>query len=60
MLNFFVVETGMLLAGIALRNIPNVSIAEDIPPMWSSDLRSISLAVILLKAGLELDASVRR
>ena len=50
----------MLLAGIALRNIPNVSIAEDIPPMWSSDLRSISLAVILLKAGLELDASVRR
>jgi len=49
---------GMLIAGVALRNIPYINVAKDINPSWSSTLRSIALVVILLKAGLELDASV--
>ena len=48
----------MLIAGVALRNIPYINVAKDIDPSWSSALRSIALVVILLKAGLELDASV--
>ena len=45
----------MLLAGVALRNIPYVNVAKDIDPSWSSALRSLALTVILIKAGLELD-----
>ena len=49
---------GMLLAGFALRNIPGISFAADIEGSWSSTLRAIALSVILVKAGLELDAGV--
>lgn len=48
----------MLLAGVALRNIPYINVAKDIDPDWSSSLRSLALAIILIKAGLELDGSV--
>ena len=49
----------MLLAGFALRNIPIVNFAADIESYWSSTIRAIALSVILVKAGLELDATVR-
>nr|XP_002128513.1 sodium/hydrogen exchanger 9B2-like [Ciona intestinalis] len=49
---------GMLLAGFALRNIPGMDmVITAIQPSWSSTLRSLALTVILVKAGLELDAS---
>lgn len=48
---------GMLVAGIALRNIPVVTDAVYIDKDWSSSLRSIALAVILARAGLGLDGS---
>lgn len=48
----------MLIAGFCMRNIPVINVAKDIDPAWSSALRSIALTVILVKAGLELDASV--
>lgn len=48
---------GMLLAGFALANIPVINVAAYIHNEWSSALRSIALAVILVKAGLDLDAS---
>ncbi|XP_076802176.1 sodium/hydrogen exchanger 9B2-like [Clavelina lepadiformis] len=47
---------GMLLAGIALRNIPVINVASYIDTNWSATLRSVALTVILVKAGLELDA----
>ena len=50
----------MVLAGIALRNIPYINVAKDIDSEWSTALRSIALVVILVKAGLELDAKVSR
>ncbi|XP_039273607.2 sodium/hydrogen exchanger 9B2-like isoform X1 [Styela clava] len=48
---------GMLIAGFCLRNIPGINVAKYIDPNWSSALRSIALSIILVKAGLELDAS---
>ncbi|KAL4618216.1 mitochondrial sodium/hydrogen exchanger 9B2-like [Arapaima gigas] len=48
---------GMLLAGILLHNIPVVSDAVYVDVRWSAALRNISLAVILTRAGLGLDAA---
>ena len=49
----------MLLMGFALRNIPVVNDAVFIDFKWSASLRNIALAVILARAGLGLDPSVR-
>lgn len=51
---------GMLLAGFILRNIPVVTDAVYIDVRWSASLRNIALAVILVKAGLELDGKALR
>ncbi|XP_051982698.1 sodium/hydrogen exchanger 9B2-like [Xyrauchen texanus] len=51
---------GMLLAGFILRNIPVVTDAIYIDVRWSASLRNIALAVILVKAGLELDGKALR
>jgi len=48
----------MLLAGFALRNIPVINVVSAIDSAWSSALRSMALTIILIKAGLELDANV--
>ena len=46
---------GMLIVGFILRNVPKIDVAKDINPQWSSTLRSVALAVILLRSGLGLD-----
>ena len=48
---------GMLLVGILLRNTPyvNTIVTSGLDPAWSSVLRKVALAVILLRAGLGLD-----
>ncbi|KAI7810680.1 putative mitochondrial sodium/hydrogen exchanger 9B2 [Triplophysa rosa] len=51
---------GMLLAGFFLRNIPVVTDAVYIDVRWSASLRNVALAVILVKAGLELDGKALR
>ncbi|XP_051559988.1 sodium/hydrogen exchanger 9B2-like [Myxocyprinus asiaticus] len=51
---------GMLLAGFILRNIPVVTDAVYIDVRWSASLRNIALAIILVKAGLELDSKALR
>ncbi|XP_030835794.1 sodium/hydrogen exchanger 9B2 [Strongylocentrotus purpuratus] len=48
---------GMLVVGFMLRNIPVINVAEDISPTWSSSLRDMALVIILLQAGIGLDAS---
>lgn len=45
---------GMLLAGIAVRNVPG-DLLEALPERWSLVLRLIALTVILLRAGLGMD-----
>ncbi|XP_047135711.1 sodium/hydrogen exchanger 9B2 isoform X1 [Hydra vulgaris] len=57
LLNLFSVPPifGMLVVGFILRNVPNIDFAKDINPQWSSNLRSVALAVILLRSGLGLD-----
>ncbi|XP_033644443.1 sodium/hydrogen exchanger 9B2-like [Asterias rubens] len=47
---------GMLIVGFMLRNIPYINVATHIDKNWSSALRSVALVVILLRAGLGLDA----
>lgn len=54
-----VLITGMLLAGFALANIPGINVAININNQLSSSLRSIALAIILVKAGLDLDSEVK-
>ena len=46
----------MLIVGFMLRNIPYINVATHIDKNWSSALRSVALVVILLRAGLGLDA----
>lgn len=48
--------------GFLLRNVPcdALRLAEDILPSWSASLRSMALVVILLQAGLGLDAEALR
>ncbi|XP_043088586.1 sodium/hydrogen exchanger 9B2 [Puntigrus tetrazona] len=48
---------GMLLAGVVLRNVPYVTDAVYIDQTWSAALRNVSLAVILTRAGLGLNAA---
>ncbi|XP_016114332.1 mitochondrial sodium/hydrogen exchanger 9B2-like [Sinocyclocheilus grahami] len=48
---------GMLLAGVVLRNVPYVTDAVYIDQNWSAALRNVSLAVILTRAGLGLNAA---
>ena len=48
---------GMLIVGFILRNVPIINVAEDIYPTWSSSLRALALVVILLQAGIGLDAA---
>uniref|UniRef100_A0A3Q2TWB8 Sodium/hydrogen exchanger 9B2-like n=1 Tax=Fundulus heteroclitus TaxID=8078 RepID=A0A3Q2TWB8_FUNHE len=50
---------GMLLAGLLLRNVPYVTNAVFINTHWSAALRNIALSIILTRAGLGLDPSVR-
>lgn len=52
---FFLFLTGMLVMGFILLNVPHIDVAKDILPSWSSVLRSMSLVIILLKAGLGID-----
>ncbi|XP_070544796.1 sodium/hydrogen exchanger 9B2-like isoform X2 [Ptychodera flava] len=47
---------GMLIVGVLLRNIPYINVAKDIEPEWSISLRNIAFTVILIRAGLGLDA----
>ncbi|XP_033097085.1 sodium/hydrogen exchanger 9B2-like isoform X2 [Anneissia japonica] len=47
---------GMLIVGLVLANVPHIDIAKDITPSWSEVLRNIALAVILIRAGLGVDA----
>ncbi|XP_071953429.1 sodium/hydrogen exchanger 9B2-like [Antedon mediterranea] len=51
---------GMLIVGFLLGNVPAINFAEDIYPEWSSSLRSMALVVILIRAGLGLDADALR
>ncbi|ROL01526.1 Sodium/hydrogen exchanger 9B2 [Anabarilius grahami] len=48
---------GMLLAGVVLRNVPYITDAVYIDQSWSAALRNVSLAVILTRAGLGLNAA---
>lgn len=50
---------GMLLMGVTLRNIPHVTDWVFIDVKWSASLRNIALAIILARAGLGLDPTVR-
>lgn len=45
---------GMILFGFILRNVPYIDIPED----WAGSIRNLALVLILLRAGLEVDASV--
>ncbi|XP_028932432.1 sodium/hydrogen exchanger 9B2 isoform X1 [Ornithorhynchus anatinus] len=47
---------GMLLAGFLIRNTPGLSDQVQIKRKWSSSLRNIALAIILVRAGLGLDS----
>ncbi|XP_004612788.2 sodium/hydrogen exchanger 9B2 [Sorex araneus] len=51
---------GMLLASFLLRNVPALSDSIHVEPRWSSALRSVALAVILVRAGLGLDSKALR
>ncbi|XP_072051345.1 sodium/hydrogen exchanger 9B2-like [Amphiura filiformis] len=48
---------GMLIAGFLLKNIPVINVAADIYPSWSMALRNIALVVILVKAGIGINAT---
>uniref|UniRef100_A0A7M4EYY3 Solute carrier family 9 member B2 n=1 Tax=Crocodylus porosus TaxID=8502 RepID=A0A7M4EYY3_CROPO len=47
---------GMLLAGFLIRNTPVISDIVQIKTNWSAVLRNIALSIILIRAGLGLDA----
>ena len=49
--------TGMLIVGFLLKNIPVINFAANIYPSWSAALRNIALVVILVKAGIGINAS---
>jgi len=51
---------GMLLTGIVLANTPGLEAAAALDPAWSAAVRSMALAVILLRAGLGLDPAALR
>ena len=47
---------GMLLAGVALKNLPFDPV-QGLPDSWGSAVRAGGLAIILMRSGLELDLS---
>ncbi|XP_054711344.1 sodium/hydrogen exchanger 9B2-like, partial [Uloborus diversus] len=47
---------GMLIIGFLFRNLPFIPFYQDISVRWASTLRGSALVIILLKAGLGLDA----
>ncbi|GBN62254.1 Sodium/hydrogen exchanger 9B1 [Araneus ventricosus] len=49
---------GMMVIGFVLRNVPRINVAKDIPQEWSANIRHVALVLILLRAGLELDADI--
>ena len=51
---------GMLVTGIVLNNVPGIDVARGLDPAWSSTVRSVALAIILLRAGLGLDPAALR
>ncbi|CAN8005414.1 unnamed protein product [Ixodes pacificus] len=51
---------GMLITGFILRNVDAINVVRHIDPSWASDLRSMALILILIRAGLGLDATVLR
>ncbi|XP_077999046.1 sodium/hydrogen exchanger 9B2-like isoform X2 [Glandiceps talaboti] len=51
---------GMLIVGVLLRNVPYINVAADIEADWSMTLRNIAFTVILIRAGLGLDAQALR
>ncbi|ESP00109.1 hypothetical protein LOTGIDRAFT_186688 [Lottia gigantea] len=51
---------GMLLVGFCLRNVPGIDIGRDIEKAWASNLRTIALVVILIRAGSGLDPNALR
>uniref|UniRef100_F6YW10 Solute carrier family 9 member B1 n=1 Tax=Ornithorhynchus anatinus TaxID=9258 RepID=F6YW10_ORNAN len=51
-----IITNGMLLAGFLIRNTPGLSDQVQIKRKWSSSLRNIALAIILVRAGLGLDS----
>ncbi|CAN7937187.1 unnamed protein product [Ixodes hexagonus] len=51
---------GMLITGFVLRNVDAINVVKHIEPSWASDLRSMALILILIRAGLGLDATVLR
>ena len=50
---------GMILAGMALKNIRSGFIITGLRASWSKQLRGAALAIIFLRSGLELDLGVR-
>ena len=46
---------GMLIVGILMKNVPYIDFAKYLDDSWASALRSVSLTIILLRAGLGLD-----
>jgi len=51
---------GMLLVGIALKNVPGLEFARGLDPSIATACRQLALAVILLRAGLGLDPAALR
>ncbi|GFS30330.1 hypothetical protein NPIL_731 [Nephila pilipes] len=49
---------GMMVFGFVLRNVPHINVAKDIPEEWAGNIRNMALILILLRAGLEVDANV--
>lgn len=51
---------GQLIVGLMLRNVPGIDVAKTIDKKWSSTLRSVALAVILVRSGLGLNTAALR
>ena len=51
---------GMLLAGVAVANVPVSWLTAPLPASWKSKIRQGALAMIFLRSGLELDWEVFR
>ncbi|KAK9810538.1 hypothetical protein WJX72_012364 [[Myrmecia] bisecta] len=49
---------GMILAGMAVRNIHHGSIVSALPRTWSKEIRAAALSLIFLRSGLELDFGI--
>ena len=47
---------GMIIAGFMLRNVPRFDFANDISGVWSSVIRNVALAIVLIRGGLSMDA----